>query len=420
MIGQKLASPGNPTSPVEISHREAPVPTALENSLVCFAANAVAGRGGQGEFLRQMVYALDQFPHARVLSRFANSTRSECIDVPFDGWRGTSFRTMCRIPVMRGRRDFLNLLSDVDFDSRTIAHLAGIQLFDGVMGQCCHAFEMLSKKNIPLVLTALNTHIDSVAEVLAEEHRRLNIRTPSFVHPRMRLRVAREIERAWRIRTISELAKQTFIERGVAADKIEVVLPSIDLDWFHPVEKPDDIFRVLAVLTIDPRKGIYYLLQAFEKAAIPHSELVIIGATGDSWSRRMLQQFTARLKNIRVQAADVLKDPLEKTYGQASVFVHPAIEDGFALAVGQALACGKPTITTRQTGAAQLIRDGLNGFVLECRDVDGLVDRLRLLARNESLLRKLSAAAPQAVAHLGYPAVAQQVARLYNQALVGG
>ena len=171
------------------------------------------------------------------------------------------------------------------------------------------------------------------------------------------------------------------------------------------------------MLTIDPRKGVYYLLQAFEKAAIPGSELVIIGATGDPWSKRMLQQFMGRLKNIRVQAADVFQEPIEATYGQASVLVHPAVEDGFALVVGQAMACGKPVIATRQTGASQLITNAENGYILECRDVDGLVDRLRLLARDESLLTRLSDAAPQAVAHLGYPSFAKNVARLYSGVL---
>jgi glycosyltransferase involved in cell wall biosynthesis len=402
---------------LEPSEREAAFAPTVYDVPICYAANAFTGRGGQGEFLRQMIYALDQFPQARVLSRLGKAIRTACIDIPFDGWRGVSFRAMSHVPILRGRGDFLTLLSDVGFDSQICDHLAGVKLFDGVMGQCCQALQILNKKRVPSILTALNTHIDGVAEVLAEEHRRLGIQKPSFVHPRMRLRVRREIERASYIRAISELAKQSFIDRGVAAEKIEVVLPAVDLDYFRPIAQADDVFRVLAVLTIDPRKGIYYLLQAFEKAAIPRSELVIIGATGDPWSRWMLEQFTARMKNIRVQRANVLKDPIEATYGQASVFVHPAIEDGFALAVGQAMACGKPVITTRQTGAAQLIADGQNGYVLECRDVDGMVDRLRLLARNESLLKQMSARAPQAVAHLGYPAVAQEVARLYNRAL---
>jgi glycosyltransferase involved in cell wall biosynthesis len=391
----------------------------VRDQLVCFAANAVSGLGGQGEFLRQMVYVLDRLPQGRILSRLARANRADCIDVPFAGWRDASFRTILRTPFLRRRHDLLTLIGDVDFDSRLSTYVGGVKLFDGVMGQCCRTFETLSLQRVPLILTTLNTHIDNVADALAEERRRLGMGVRTFVHPRMRARVRREIELASCIRAVSDLAKQSLLERGVPAGKVEVVLPAVDLDYFHPVEKKDERFRIMAVLTIDPRKGAYYLLQAFEKAAIPGSELVIIGATGDRWSSQMLRQFTTRLKNVRVQTADVFKEPIENTYGRASVVVHPAIEDGFALAVAQALACGKPVITSRQTGASQLIADGQNGYVLECRDVDGLVDRLRLLARDESLLKRLSAAAPNAVASLGYPSFAQNVAQLYGRLLAG-
>lgn len=396
---------------------EAPPPSRLKDVLVCYAANAVTARGGQGEYLRQMTYALDRLPHGRVLSRHAEPRRSASIDVPFEGWRAACFRAIQRLPLLRRRQDLLTLLSDVDFDSHVRDQVSGVKLFNGVMAQCSETFEFLSRQRVPLVLTALNTHIDNVADSLQEEHRRLGIRTPSFIHTAMRRRSASEIERASCIHTISNLAKESFVERGIPADKVEVVLPAVDLDYFHPVAKADQVFRVLAVLTIDPRKGAYYLLQAFQKAAIPGSELVIIGATGDHWSKQMLAQFTSRMKNIRIQSADVFREPIQSTYGQASVLVHPAVEDGFALAVAQALACGRPVITTRQTGAAEVISDGQNGYVLESRDVDGLVDRLRLLAGDPSLLERLSAAAPAAVAHLGYPQFAANMAGMYSRVL---
>ena len=49
----------------------------------------------------------------------------------------------------------------------------------------------------------------------------------------------------------------------------------------------------------------------------------------------MLEGFLSRVRNIRIQSANVMTDPVERTYGQASVFAHPAIEDGFALAVAK-------------------------------------------------------------------------------------
>jgi glycosyltransferase involved in cell wall biosynthesis len=386
---------------------------------ICFAANASEGQGGQGEFLRQMLYALDRLPQGRVLSRRARTNRAAAFNVPFQGWRELSFRALLRTPWLRRRRDLLTLLSDVDFDSQLFAHLDGVKLLDGVMGQCSRTFERLRRRQVRLVLTALNTHIEHVADILREEHRRLGIHGPSFVHSRMRSRVRQEVECATRIRAVSEVSRRSFLERGVAPEKVEVILPAVDLDYFRPAPKKDEIFRVLAVLTIDSRKGAYYLLEAFEKAAIPNSELVIIGATGDRWSSQLLASYLGRLGNIRLQRADVLKDPIAATYGQASVLVHPAIEDGFGLAVAQALACGIPVITTRQTGASQLIEDGRSGYVLECRDVDGIVDRLRHLAQNGSLLKQMRDSAPRAVAHLGYPEFVENVAGFYKRVLAG-
>jgi len=308
-------------------------------------------------------------------------------------------------------------MGDVDFDTRLRTHLGDIVLFDGVMGQCSRTFEFLSGKGVPLVLTALNTHIDNLIETLTDEYRRLQLREPIFVHPYMRKRIHHEIERAVFIRVISETAKQSFIDQGVPSSKIEVIHPAIDLDHFRPVTKLDDTFRVMAVISIEPRKGLHYLLEAFEKAAIPGSELVIIGGTWDRWSSQMLRYYMSRMSNVSLQSANVMKEPVEQTYGRASVLVHPAVEDGFALAVGQALACGKPVIVTRQTGAAEIVQDGKAGYIVECRDVDGIVDRLRLLVRNESLLNRLAEAAPMAVSNLGYPAVAQRVTRLYDRML---
>ena len=66
--------------PTPSSHLSDPVeaasPSRFEDVLVCYAANAVTARGGQGEYLRQMTYALDQLPHGRVLSRHAVAQRA--------------------------------------------------------------------------------------------------------------------------------------------------------------------------------------------------------------------------------------------------------------------------------------------------------------------------------------------------------
>ncbi len=385
---------------------------------IFFAINARQGAGGQGEFLRQMAYALDSMPGTAVLSRGCAPSRAAAVDLPFSGMpEHLLFNSLIRIPVLRGRQDWLTLLSDLEFDRRAAESAGEPELFDGVMGQCALTFERLRSGKTARILTALNTHIDYLYEALEEECRLTGQGTAHFIHPRMRRRALQEIAAADRIRVNSEWIKQTFVERGVPAAKIKVIRPSADPSRFYPVRQPDDVFRVLAVASIDPRKGIHYLLQAFTEAKIPNSELLLIGGTGSRWSRGLLSSFRRKHANIRHEIFEVNETGAEKLYGPASVLVHPAVEEGYGLVIAQALACGRPVIATRQSGAAELIAEGKTGFVIERRSVEQIKDRLQTLANDAGLRRRMGASASASVSHLTDENFSTEVRNFYGEIL---
>jgi glycosyltransferase involved in cell wall biosynthesis len=395
------------------------IPQVLQNASVAFAGNAVPGLGGQGEFLRQMAVALTGMPRARTFGRPTRGVaEAGHVSLPFErSWPRFGFDMIRAMPRLRARQDWLTLAADIDFDHRLMAAAGELDLLDAVAGQCCRTFEAQKRRGARLVFTSLNTHIDHLIDTLAAERRRSGFTGSTFIHPRMRRRILREMSLADRVRVNSNWAKKTFIERGVAAGTIDVIHPAVDRSHFHPADKRDDVFRVLAVSTIEPRKGIYYLLQAFEQARIPRSELVIIGGTGDRWSKQMLQDFLARNSNMRVIACDVMTTSVADTYGSASVVVHPALEDGYGLVVVQALASGRPVIASRQAGAAELIHDGEHGFVIDAASVMPLVERLRLLAADRAMLDRMSAAAPAAIADLTSDNFAREVHAMYARVL---
>ncbi|MGH7176267.1 MAG: hypothetical protein ACREJC_02700, partial [Tepidisphaeraceae bacterium] len=106
-------------------------------SQINFAGNAWLGRGGQGEFLRGMIEVLSAVPESRVFSRSANSPSVGCVNLPPRGWRGGLSRAIRGIPALRGRRDWIQLLSDTDFDQQLSLAVTPGGLLDAVMGQCC-------------------------------------------------------------------------------------------------------------------------------------------------------------------------------------------------------------------------------------------------------------------------------------------
>jgi glycosyltransferase involved in cell wall biosynthesis len=75
------------------------------------------------------------------------------------------------------------------------------------------------------------------------------------------------------------------------------------------------------------------------------------------------------------------------------VLVFPSIVEGFGLVMTEALSRGLPVITTPHTGAADLLTDGRDGFVVPIRSPDAIADRLTRLAEDRDLLAAMSEAA---------------------------
>ena len=75
-----------------------------------------------------------------------------------------------------------------------------------------------------------------------------------------------------------------------------------------------------------------------------------------------------------------LVDDAMPYYAAADAFVLPTLYDPCSLSVLEAAACGLPCITTRLNGAGELLRDGVEGYVLDdpC-NVAHLADRMRAL-----------------------------------------
>ena len=75
---------------------------------------------------------------------------------------------------------------------------------------------------------------------------------------------------------------------------------------------------------------------------------------------------------------------------RSHVFVLASIEDGFAIVVLQAMACGCPVIVSENTGAADVVNESKCGFVVPIRSSKAIADKLNLLSEDRELLNKFS------------------------------
>ena len=78
-----------------------------------------------------------------------------------------------------------------------------------------------------------------------------------------------------------------------------------------------------------------------------------------------------------------------KIHNLADIFVHPALDEGFALAPLEAMACAKPVIMTKGYSADEAVSDGRNGYLCEQNDVEDWSKILKKLTSNRHLREKM-------------------------------
>lgn len=129
-------------------------------------------------------------------------------------------------------------------------------------------------------------------------------------------------------------------------------------------------------------KGGAYLLEAFRNFKHPNKELIVVGGV-DAEIQRLIE--TMMGDNIIFVGA-VSRDQVKKYMSSAQALVLPSIEEGLALVLAQAMACGCPVIATPNTGFETLFTHEKEGLIVEVRNSAALTAAFTRLA-DEPLLR---------------------------------
>ncbi|NYF80688.1 glycosyltransferase family 4 protein [Granulicella arctica] len=242
-----------------------------------------------------------------------------------------------------------------------------------------------------------STHQRYQENLLAEEYRRWNAPQP-LSKPHIAVREEAIYARADAITVPSSVAKRSFIQMGIPAEKVHVIPYGVRLDQFaRTVEPPTDSFEVLFAGQVSLRKGIPYLLEAFSRLKHPKKRLTVVGSVQDD-----VRGLLGKLPQEHVTfTGSIPQAELAKKMSASHLLMLTSVEEGLALVQGQAMACGCPVLATTATGAEDLFTDGVEGFIVADRDVDALAARLQEIADDPALQSRLSEAALLRVKSLG-------------------
>lgn len=95
-------------------------------------------------------------------------------------------------------------------------------------------------------------------------------------------------------------------------------------------------------------------------------------------------------------------EELPSWYGLAAAFIHPALQEQWGLVVNEAMASGTPVAVSRRAGAAELVRQGVNGWLFDPEDVGEIAQLLASMHRlGPDRLREMGAKAADSIQEWG-------------------
>jgi glycosyltransferase involved in cell wall biosynthesis len=154
----------------------------------------------------------------------------------------------------------------------------------------------------------------------------------------------------------------------------------------------NDDFVLLLIGNAWHAKGLVTILEAL--AALPEMplHLMIVGSDAADPFRQIAQRLGVLDRcHWETPDPDVLR-----FYATADLYVGPSREDPFGLPVLEAMACGLPAITSANAGVSELIRNGVDGFILQDpRDSQELVELIRRLYASAELRNQIGESAAE-------------------------
>ena len=235
--------------------------------------------------------------------------------------------------------------------------------------------------------------------------------------------------RADRLLAISESTKRDAQEHlGVPEHRIDAVPLAVSDAYRHdiPPEQIEHTRRrlnlpaayVLFVGTIEPRKNLFRLLDAFARAVRADTgfpDLVLVGMRG--WQ---LTEFDRALAASGVRdrimiAGYVAEADLPAVYAGASLFIYPSLYEGFGIPVLEALACGVPTITSSTSSMPEVAGDA--ALLIDPYETSALSAAMLRLFHDAGLRESLRRKGPARAAAFSWDSTARGTIDTYHRAL---
>jgi glycosyltransferase involved in cell wall biosynthesis len=207
---------------------------------------------------------------------------------------------------------------------------------------------------------------------------------------------------------ISRNVHESLEAGGVRGERLLTVYSGLDMS--HVPRKEDgyrrrdrfgiplDVPLIGTVANLFPRKGIDVMIRALPLmlAYFPNAHYLIVGA-GDPGYEGTLRSLVETLGLGGAVHFVGFQEEVYSCLAAMDVYVHPALMEGFGIAILEAMAMGKPVVASRVGGIPEVVRDGLTGLLVSPGNPEALALALVRLLQDPNSRQGMGRAGKQRV-----------------------
>jgi glycosyltransferase involved in cell wall biosynthesis len=214
---------------------------------------------------------------------------------------------------------------------------------------------------------------------------------------------------------------------GVEPERIDVVYNGVDPDFRPLPDESVERFRearglpatfLLFVGTLEPRKNLVRLLQAFSRLRQGQVKLVVAGGLGWMCDELWDQVVHLGLAESVVFTGYLPREELPMWYNAALALVYPSLYEGFGLPVVEAQACGTPVIASSGGALPEVAGDA--ALLTDPRDVSQMRDQMDRVVKDRAIRRELAARGIANARRFSWQNTVESTVQTYRRALVEG
>ena len=250
-----------------------------------------------------------------------------------------------------------------------------------------HLNSLIKKENVSIILSYL-TLANVIAGITRLFHRKIltigGIRTESF--PFYKFIFERFIHNYLNDATVfnNYSAKNKFEKRGFNPEKIYVIHNAINVPPLHKKKNPKNSINVVSVSRFVGPKDFHTALSSFKQ---------LLERNRDKKLKYYIVGYGPMESEIRLLAAQLdLSDDVEIIVNPPNVtdilkscdiYLSTSLYEGLSNSIMEAMAAGLPVVATNVGDNKYLIKDCFNGFLVPCRDINLITEKLEFLIKFE-------------------------------------